>query len=338
MHGGSEFRVVVKMRHADNISKNADAFCSYPKACVLAIGMFDGLHRGHRRVIDRCLKLARKFGATAAILTFDPHPSTVIKTPHPPAKMLYAWRERSAMFAEAGAGAVFVKNFDARFAEESPEQFAQDLAKKFPNLKAIVTGENFLFGREASGNAETLAEICKRHGWKYEAIKRIKSGGKRISSTRLREALQKGNLPLYKRLAGRPYEAFGKVVGGRKLGRKLGFPTLNVGWNPDCKPPFGAYAVEVESASGASAPAVASYGTSPTLGENAPLIEAHILGRTSLKTGSRLRIRFLKFLRPQKKFASLEDLREQISKDKALAAKYFERISRKAGISGGKRV
>lgn len=321
------------MASESDIENKLDSTAPFLKACVLAIGMFDGLHRGHARVLAKCAALAKKLDAIPAILTFDPHPSAVISMPHPPAKMIFNSLARAKMFVKGGAKKVFVKNFDKKFAATSPENFADFLAEKFPNLRGIVTGENFLFGKNAKGDATELKKICKARGWEYAAIARLKSGGKRISSTRLRSALSEGKMGEYARLAGRFYQASGKVKSGRKLGRKLGFPTLNVAWNPDCKPPFGAYAVEVESKNGKIQNGVASYGTSPSIEESEPLVEVNILGKTSLKTGSEIEVRFLKFLRPQKKFDSLCELKNQIAKDKEAAIKFFSKKSDKLNLS-----
>lgn len=297
---------------------------------ALAIGMFDGFHRGHKRVLEKCVSLAKRLGAKPAILTFDPHPSAVVKMPYPPAEMLFDPRSRARMFLDAGAENVFVKKFDKKFASSSARKFAEGLSKKFPKLCAIVTGENFLFGRNAEGDAKTMREICGETGWKYAAVPRVKSGGRRISSTRLREALKRGDMPLYKRLAGRPYEAAGKVESGRRIGRKLGFPTLNLPWNPACKPPYGAYAGEVVDAGGKAFPAVVGYGTAPSAGGEKPLIEAHVLGGTKLKTGSQIGVRLLKFLRPQAKFPTLEDLERQIAADAREAKKFFRGMRARA--------
>ena len=297
---------------------------------ALAIGMFDGFHRGHKRVLEKCVSLAKRLGAKPAILTFDPHPSAVVKMPYPPAEMLFDPRSRARMFLDAGAESVFVKKFDKKFASSSARKFAEGLSKKFPKLCAIVTGENFLFGRNAEGDAKTMREICGETGWKYAAVPRVKSGGRRISSTRLREALKRGDMPLYKRLAGRPYEAAGKVESGRRIGRKLGFPTLNLPWNPACKPPYGAYAGEVVDVGGKAFPAVVGYGTAPSAGGEKPLIEAHVLGGTKLKTGSQIGVRLLKFLRPQAKFPTLEDLERQIAADAREAKKFFRGMRARA--------
>lgn len=305
-----------------NISQSQVAFKS---ECVLAIGMFDGLHKGHMRVFDACLKLAKKTSSIPAILTFDPHPSSVIAMPHPPAKMMFNLEERAQMFKAAGAKKVFVQNFDKKFAALEPEEFASYLKKKFPKLKGIVTGENFLFGNKAHGDHKTLAEICTTNKWAYIPVRRIKMGGERISSTRLRAALSAGKLGDYKKLAGTEYHAKGKIVQGRKLGRKLGFATLNLPWNPACKPPFGAYVAAVIDSRGKEANAVASYGTNPSVAQTSPTIEAHVLGKTSLRANSTVKIKLIKFLRPQKKFNSLEKLANQIQKDKIAAEKFFDK-------------
>ena len=306
-----------------------DGIEKFEGACVLAVGMFDGLHIGHARVFKKAGELAKKHGAILGVLTFSPHPSTVVDMGRPPVKMICGAQTRAQMFAEAGARAVFIKNFDKRFASRSSGSFEKFLKEKFPNLKGLVTGENFLFGAGARGNAETLAEISARSGWEYVAVRGVRlKNGARMSSSLMREALSSGNLKLYKRIAGRDYECAGAAVSGKKLGRKIGFPTINLPWNPDCKPPFGAYAAELIRGGRVYA-GVANYGVNPTVGEEPPVLETHLFENVRFGAPSKISVRMLKFLRAEKKFPSLDALKRQIARDKTAAQKYFARRLRK---------
>lgn len=300
-----------------------DEIDKFDKPCVLAVGMFDGLHLGHSQVIGRALEMAKKNSAVVGVLTFSPHPSKVVNMGRPPVKMLFNRSIRAKMFSEAGAKAVFVKKFDKRFAARTSASFEKFLAKKFPHLIGIVTGENFLFGKGAEGNADTLREMAARNGWIYKAVKGVYlSDKRRMSSSLLREALSGGDLWLFKRVSGRNYAAEGNVVGGKKLGRKLGFPTLNLPWNPDCKPPFGVYAVELTRGK-TRYRGVANYGQNPTTGTESPVLESHLFKNVRFGEGAKIKVEFLKFLRPEKKFPSLDELKKQIAADKTAAQKFF---------------
>lgn len=301
-----------------------DDIDNYPHPCVLAIGMFDGLHGGHMCVLEAARKMAAECGAKLGILTFSPHPSKVVDMGRPPVRMLFPGDVRAEMFADAGADAVFVKNFDKTFAERTCENFGDFLKSKFPQLRGIATGENFRYGHGAKGDADTLAETAKANGWKYAAVKSEHlPDRRRKSSSLMRDALESGDLELFGKIAGRPYSARGRVAGGKKLGRTIGFPTLNIKWNPDCKPPFGVYAA-ILHANGTSYKGVANYGLNPTVDDIAePVLETNLFGSVDFGEGAKISVDFLKFLRPEMKFSSLDELKSQIKKDKSAAAEYF---------------
>lgn len=301
-----------------------DDIDNYPHPCVLAIGMFDGLHGGHMCVLEAAREMAAECGAKLGILTFSPHPSKVVDMGRPPVRMLFPGDVRAEMFADAGADAVFVKNFDKTFAERTCENFGDFLKSKFPQLRGIATGENFRYGHGAKGDADTLAETAKANGWKYAAVKSEHlPDRRRKSSSLMRDALESGDLELFGEIAGRPYSARGRVAGGKKLGRTIGFPTLNIKWNPDCKPPFGVYAA-ILHANGTSYKGVANYGLNPTVDDIAePVLETNLFGSVDFGEGAKISVDFLKFLRPEMKFSSLDELKSQIKKDKSAAAEYF---------------
>lgn len=305
---------------------NLDEIDTAPQKCVLALGMFDGLHIGHMRVIKAAAKAAKRNRAELCVLTFSPHPSKVIDMGRPPAKMVCPPEQRAELFKKAGVKKVFVKKFTKTFANMTPEGFAKMLVKKFPNLRAIATGYNFLFGRGASGNTKTLAELCKKHGWEYEAVDGAYLGdGRRISASELRKAVARADMDEVKLLTGDFYTVSGRIKSGKKLGRKIGFPTLNIPWNPACKPPFGVYAIRLTRAkTGETFRGVASYGTSPTVGETEPLLEVNLLKNVKFGAPSRASVKLVKFLRGQKKFDSLDALKTQIAADKRAAADFFK--------------
>lgn len=286
---------------------------------MLAIGMFDGLHRGHMRVLRAAAKIAKAENARMCVLTFTPHPSTVINMGVPPAKMLCSPRIRAEMFAEAGAKKVFVKKFDKRFASMRAEAFANYLGKKYPNLRGIATGKNFVFGRGAEGDFKTLKKLAREHGWQYTAVNGLRlKDGRRISSTLMRGALERGDLEFLKKISARDYVCDGLSVRGKQLGRKMGFATINLPWNPQCKPPFGAYAVRFTlGKSGKWLKGVANYGVCPTVsgGQKIPTLEIHSFAPLTVRANTHVRARLIKFLRAERKFPSIEALARQIAKD-----------------------
>ncbi len=305
--------------------------CEQPYAvpCSLAIGVFDGLHIGHKKVMSALKRIARETKSEPCVLTFSPHPSSVIPMGRPPVEMLCSPETRAGMFEKAGAKNVFVKKFDKRFAAMSPDEFAEFLRANFPRLRGIVTGKNFVFGKNACGDFRTLKGICSENSWKYSAVKGVlRPDGERISSSLLRQAVRAADFNSFRLMAGYPYECFGKIVGGKKIGRTIGFPTLNLPWNPDCKPPFGVYAVELRREKGKGGRiyrGVANYGVAPTLGNLlVPTLETHVFGKCQVDTGDFVRVRLMEFIRGEKKFKNISALKKQIEKDSLAAKSFFE--------------
>lgn len=307
----------------DEIVISLDNIEVFQEPCVLAIGMFDGLHIGHRQVIGKANELAKKYDAKLSVLTFSPHPSRVVNMGRPPAELLFQQDVRAKLFKEAGVEFVFVKNFDIEFAGKSSDEFETYLKSKFPNLKGIVTGENFVYGKQAKGNPQTLADMAKRCGWEYSAVNGVYlEDGRRMSSSLMREALKSGDLALFEKIAGRAYIAQGVVSSGKKLGRTIGFPTLNLKWNPECKAPFGVYAVELFFENKKYL-GVANYGVNPTVAETSPVLETNLFENVDFGEGSYIEVALKKFIRAEKKFANIEELKSQIAKDKLTAKDYF---------------
>lgn len=301
-----------------------DEIESYGAPCVLAIGIFDGLHKGHRKVIASALKMAHEKNAKACVLTFEPHPSRVIPMGREPVEIIYPPHIRAKNFMQAGLEVVFFKSFDLAFASLKPEEFVDFLVAKFPKLRGIVTGSNFLFGKKASGNATKLGEICQKRGLKYCAVDGVCLDEERISSTRLRQCLKNGDMEEYLRLAGTPYTAEGITKSGKKLGRTIGFPTLNLPWEPQCRPPYGVYAVRLIKG-GRAFKGVANYGIAPSAGAlTEPLLETYLLETPDFGARTKIKVEFLKFIRPEKKFANLEELTAQISRDVLLRKSFAQ--------------
>jgi riboflavin kinase/FMN adenylyltransferase len=284
--------------------------------CALTIGNFDGVHRGHRALIDRVVAKARELSLTSCVLTFEPHPREFFAPGAAPAR-LTRLREKLELIAAAGVERVHVIRFDARFAALSAARFISDVLEKGFNTAVLIVGRDFRFGAQRQGDFAAL----QGHGFALEAMPDVAFEGERVSSSAVRAALAAGDFARAERLLGRPYAISGKVVYGARLGKTLGFPTANIEMRQ--RPPLaGIYVVEVEELG----QGVASVGMRPTVNPVArPLLEVHLLERGADLYGRRLRVRFLRKLRDEAKFDGLPALREAIAADAAQAREYFAR-------------
>ena len=287
----------------------------------LAIGVFDGVHLGHKAVIESAVFSAQRSGGVGGVLTFDPHPSRLFR-PENPTLLMMPIKEKTSMLHAVGVDVVIRKHFDRVFASIPADQFLAELKAALPSLKSIYIGENFRFGRMRAGTVATLIESGNALGIGVFSVDRIKHNGEPISSTRIRKELEAGHIEAVNDLFGYNYFSNGTVLGGAKLGRQIGFPTLNLPWEPECLPRFGVYQVRFRSAADQPwEPAVANYGVKPTVAEanQTPALEVHALSGTPLDQGDFLEVEWLRFIRPEQKFASLDALKAQITKDCAIA-------------------
>lgn len=284
----------------------------------LAIGMFDGVHLGHKSVIESAIFSARRSReGVSGVLTFDPHPSRLFR-PESPTRLIMPINLKLKMLDTLGVDIVICKQFDHAFASIAAEDFLADLKKALPTLKSIYVGENFRFGKMRAGSVATLVESGNRLGIDTFSAERIKHNGEPISSTRIRNELESGRIETANDLLGYNYYANGKIIGGKKLGRTIGFPTLNVPWVPECRPKFGVYHIRFRSLSGSAwTPGVANYGVRPTVESisQEPLLEIHALTGTEVSQNDLIEAEWLHFIRPEQKFESVEQLKEQIAKD-----------------------
>ncbi|MEY3911826.1 MAG: hypothetical protein RLY37_1294 [Verrucomicrobiota bacterium] len=288
-------------------------------ALHLAIGAFDGVHLGHRAVLHSAREAARADGGIVGVLTYDPHPSKVLR-PESSVPLIFTRAQKDERLTEAGAQLVHHEKFDRAHAGIEAADFPKWLKQTFPQLKSLHVGSNFQYGRGRAGNGETLIAHGLSEGLSVKLVEAVHLGDETVSSSRIRQCLVTGELDLANAMLLRPYEAEGTIIGGRRLGRTIGFPTLNVAWEPELKPAYGVYAVEVIF-KGEALPAVANYGQRPTVesGPVAPLLEAHVLRGTAPTTGDTVRVRWIRRLRAEQKFADLSSLQAQIVKDSAQA-------------------
>ena len=290
----------------------------------VAIGIFDGVHLGHRSVIESAVQSARVNGGVSAVLTFDPHPSVLLK-PESPTRMILDLPAKLSRVGSLGVDAVVVQPFTPDFAAISAEDFVPFIKRHLPRLAGIYVGENFRFGRGRKGDVAMLVVEGRRHGITVFSAPRVNLDGEPISSTRIRERILAGDMKGAAALLGYVYATEGIVVHGKHLGRKLGFPTLNLGWSPDLRPLYGVYAVRVSGAKSYGwLPAVANYGLRPTV-ENSqePRLEVHLLVACPYGAGDPVTVEWVRFLRPERKFSGVGELAAQIARDVAEAREEF---------------
>lgn len=287
------------------------------EGAVVALGNFDGLHRGHRGVIERAKALARKLGKPCALLTFEPHPadffegrSVIFRLTPPDAK--------AALLARMGVDGMIILTFDAAFAARPARDFTQDVLARRLGVSAAVAGYDFGFGAKRAGTPEFLRSEGARLGFAVEIVERItrddKGSLEAVSSTATREALEKGDVALARRLLGHPYFVLGVVRHGDKRGRHLGFPTANIELDPSNRLKHGIYAVTLE-ADGVVHEGVANFGRRPTFDNGPPLLEVYVFDFDGDLYGKKVEVAFYGFIRGEEKFDSVEALIAQMRDD-----------------------
>jgi len=284
------------------------------KVC-LAIGFFDGVHLGHQQIIRHTLADARQHEALGLVVTFDRHPSTVV-APHRVPPLIYSLGQRLRTIESFCVEALLLFHFDKAFSLQTGEQFIRTLAESLGQIRSISVGANFVFGHNRDGNVELLKRLGKSLTFAVHGQAAVALDGKIVSSTRIREAILRGHLDAVSQMLGRPYSIAGKVVRGDGRGRQLGFPTANVDTTGLALPPHGVYAVHAEVA-GETHRAVLNIGVRPTLQNphSAVQVEAHLLDFDADLYGHEIELVFVEKLRAERKFASLQDLRNQIAQD-----------------------
>ncbi|MBW3588339.1 MAG: bifunctional riboflavin kinase/FAD synthetase [Actinobacteria bacterium] len=284
---------------------------------AVTIGNFDGVHRGHLKVIDKLRDQALRKDALPAAITFDPHPQKLFRGEAPPA--LVSQERKLELMDEAGIERVLILKFDRKLSLVEPEDFIEQVLVKEMKAKAVVVGTAFRFGHKARGDVTMLRTYGRRLGFSFEGVRLAKLGGKSVSSTEVRHAIAHGDVEWAARALGRPHAIGGRIVKGKKRGKGLGFPTANLAPEPGiCLPGIGIYAGRV-IVEGEKMTAALSVGTSPTFGEGHPLsIEAHILDFDGDLYGIQVQFEFLRHLRGEKTFDSPEALSAQIERDVAL--------------------
>ena len=294
----------------------------YPAPAV-AIGMFDGVHRGHRELIRRAIAAAGPDG-TPIGLTFDPHPQTVLQ-PAAPRDLLTSTARRLELLAEAGLAACVVEPFTPELAAVPADEFVDRILVAALGVRHVVVGWDWRYGHARAGTIETLTAHGARAGFTVDAVPPVLDGGEPISSTRIRDVVRSGDVATAARLLGRPYDVDGAVVHGAERGRAIGIPTANVAPDIPVLAPLGIYAVWLRVDGGARLPAVASLGTNPTfVTEGAITLEVHVLDYSGDLYDRRVRVELVGRLRGEARFDSVDALVAQIRRDIADARRVLD--------------
>ena len=282
---------------------------------IVALGNFDGFHKGHQAVVGRAVERARAEGRPALVATFDPHPVRYFRPDTPPFR-LTSLNQRERLFADAGADAMIVFPFNATLASLTAEQF---VVERLAGVAGVVTGEDFTFGKGRGGNVDVLAELGSRHGFVAEAVAPVDDGIEAVSSSRIRDALQSGDCETATRLLTRPFAVEGVVQHGDKNGRKLGFPTANIDMASYLRPLYGIYAVRGRLPDGTMRDGVANLGIRPTFDPPKELLEPFLFDFSGDLYGQTIEVEFHAFIRAEAKFDTLDALVSRMEHDSEIA-------------------
>jgi riboflavin kinase/FMN adenylyltransferase len=295
-----------------------------PRATALTIGNFDGVHLGHRALLERLRAVAGREGLLPAVLTFEPHPREFFSPQEAPVR-LSTLREKLERLAEEGVAFSCVNRFDAGFAALSAQEFIERVLVGASRVGCLIVGDDFRFGAGREGNFAALCAAGERHAFRVERMESVTLDGERVSSSGVRAALAAGEMERAARLLGRPYAIDGRVVHGDSLGRGLGFATANILVKHDRPPLSGVFAVEVRGLGDSPRHGVANLGVRPSANRVArPLLEVHLFDFCDDIYGAHLNVCFNHKLRSEKRFPNIETLRAQIARDAESAREYFK--------------
>jgi riboflavin kinase/FMN adenylyltransferase len=294
------------------------------RSTILTLGVFDGLHLGHQRIMQTVVERAKAARAVPTAITFDPHPRSVLYPENAP-PLLQTLDQRLANFEVLGIEQTIVIRFDKDFAGQDAEIFLRDIASERLQAKEIYLGKGFAFGKNRSGNIELLRRMSRELGFTADEVPEVCLRGQRISSSRIRELLKDGRTNLARRMLGRPYGVEGQIVRGDRRGRTIGFPTANLKPRNRVIPKYGVYATATLIGD-VWRRSVTNVGVRPTFdGDREPSIETYVFDFDGDLYGDVLRVRFLHRIRDEKKFGGIEELKAQITKDSSRAVNYFDR-------------
>ncbi len=290
--------------------------------CVATIGSFDGVHRGHQAIIQQVMQQAQILSLPSLVMFFEPQPHEFFSREQAPARLMRL-REKVEALSALGVDRILVVPFNEGLRKLSACEFVEQVLVAGLGVRFLVVGDDFRFGCDRQGDFEFLTQAGKQHDFQVQDTATLLESGERVSSTRIREELEVGDLGAAEKLLSRPYGISGRVMRGNQLGRQLGFPTANVHLQRYRSPLAGVFAVEAE-VQGEKAKGVANVGVRPTVdGIPKPILEVHLFDFAGDIYGEHIQVVFCKKLRDEKKFSSLDELKENIAKDIVAAKEFF---------------
>ena len=293
---------------------------------VLALGNFDGVHRGHRKILERLRRVAGERGAASVVMTFDPHPPRVVRPDKAPPLIMTKAQKLEAL-EEAGVQGAAIVRFTRELSQWDPETFVRTVLVDWLRVSEVWVGANFLFGHDRSGNFSLLRSLGARYGFKAEKIDPVRYKDFVVSSTRVRRLVSEARVDEASALLGHPYFIDGMVVHGDQRGRTIGFPTANLCTDNELVPPYGVYATTA-IIDGIVRPSITNIGTRPTVDTSGKMtIETHIFDFDRDLYGMKVRLAFVQRLRDERAFDSLDGLKSQIAADCTRARVLFDRLS-----------
>jgi riboflavin kinase / FMN adenylyltransferase len=302
--------------------RDFDALPAAVRGGAVAIGNFDGVHRGHSRIVERLLARAQQMGGPAVVFTFDPHPVLLLRPDQAPPPL--TWTDRKAeLLAELGVDTTIAYPTDEALLRLSPEEFFRQIVLDRLQAKSMVEGPNFFFGRNRAGTIDVLRTLCMNNSVSLDVVEPLVIDGQQVSSSRVRQLISTGEIESANRLSTEPYRIRGMVRHGAARGAKIGFPTANVDAIDTLLPSAGVYAGR-SAAGGKIWPAAINIGPNPTFGEQSLKVEVHLIGFHDSLYGEPLEVDFTARLRDIVKFKSVEELKTQLNADVAAAQRIFE--------------
>ena len=293
---------------------------------VLALGNFDGLHRGHLKIVERVRRGAAEHGGTPMAMTFDPHPSRVVRPDKAP-PLLMTKEQRLEALDRAGISAVAVVRFTPELSHWDPETFVRTVLVDWLRVSEVWVGANFLFGHERSGNFSVLRTLGQRYGFRADKIDPVRYKEFVVSSTRIRRLVTEGRMDEAGALLGHQFYIDGLVVQGKRRGREIGFPTANMQTANELVPPNGVYATTITINDIVHA-SITNIGVRPTFGDSTTTtIEAYVMGYSGDLYGQQVRLGFVQRLRDERKFEDVDALRAQMEADRRRAERLFARLA-----------
>jgi riboflavin kinase / FMN adenylyltransferase len=321
--------------HRSSTESEESGLPPYVKSTVITVGTFDGVHRGHRDVIERLVARSHALKIPSVLVTFDPHPLQIVNPSAAPL-LLTTHDEKLEVIAETGVDYMAVVPFTSRLASFSAEDFVELMLRRCFRMRELLIGYDHGFGRQRAGNVNVLRSLGERDGFRLEVVDPVStSDGHSVSSTSIRRAIAGGDLDRAAASLGRLYSVSGRVIEGAQRGRTIGFPTLNLGPPPPRKllPPEGVYAVRVQTPVGPVG-GMMNLGPRPTFGDSATSLEAHLFDTAGNFYGAHVRVDFVARLRETRKFASAEQLSAQLRHDEREARNALTQLKLPGNLKG----